>query len=271
MTVFQDPRFSQKLPGNVAYGFFGRQGGVSTGENASLNADARKDDSAQNVAQNRRIIMNELGAGAPAMLLTLDQVHGTECIVVDDPLPYADGWTKADALVTTRPGIALGILTADCAPVLLAGATRSGAPVIGAAHAGWRGAVDGILQSTIAAMKDCGAEEDTICASVGPCIGARASVYEVTEDFMEPFLQQSPENYRFFKSTDNLGYVFFDFQDYVEHELRRGGIAHVSCVRRDTCYEEDAFFSYRRCMQRKERDGGRQLSTIVIRNAAEGV
>jgi YfiH family protein len=163
-------------------------------------------------------------------------------------------------LVSRRPGIALGVLTADCAPVLLADA---GAGVVAAAHAGWRGALDGVLEATVAAMEKLGARRARIRAAIGPCIGRQS--YEVGPEFPAPFLGQTPANDRFFWPAERRGHFLFDLAGYVADRLERLGLAAVSTSGRDTCAEEADFFSYRRACRRGESDYGRLLSVIALK------
>ncbi len=241
------------VPG-IAHGFFGRAGGVSGGIYAGLNAGFGSRDRAADVAENRRRARCGLDARA-AHLVTLYQVHGRDVVRVEAPWP--DGASpKADAMVTRQPGIALGVLAADCVPVLLAAGNGS---VIGAAHAGWRGALGGVLEAVVAAMRADGAVD--LRAAVGPCI-ARAS-YEVGAEFRQQFLAADPANDRFFAEPETGGgRPHFDLAGYVVARLAGLGVA-VAATGGDTCAEEDRFFSYRRSCQRAEGDYGRNLSAIV--------
>jgi hypothetical protein len=162
-------------------------------------------------------------------------------------------------MVTTRPGVALGILTADCAPVLFADRK---ARVVGAAHAGWRGAVSGVLDATVAAMAKHGARPETLVAAVGPCI-AQAS-YEVGPEFPAPFLAEDPAHAAFFRPSQRAGHFMFDLGGYVAKRLKTLGIAAVHRLTNDTCREEDRFFSYRRACLRGEKDYGREISVIAL-------
>jgi YfiH family protein len=241
----------------VRHGFFSRRGGVSSGLFASLNCGFGSADNADDVAANRARAARELGVAADA-LVTAYQVHSARAAVVTKPWRPSEA-PKVDALVTRVPGLALGILTADCAPVLFA---DNEAGVIGAAHAGWRGAVDGVLEATLAAMAELGAEPERIAAAVGPCI-AQAS-YEVGPEFPKPFLDQDPANARFFVPAARQGHFMFDLAGYCTAKLRALGLAMVSWIGRDSCAEADAFFSYRRACLKGERQYGRNLSAIVI-------
>jgi len=241
----------------VRHGFFTRQGGVSAGIYASLNCGYGSNDDAANVTENRRRVLATIGLPAEALATTY-QVHSADVAEVTKPWPL-DSRPRVDAMVTTRPGIALGIATADCAPVLLADPE---AGVIGAAHAGWRGAVTGVVEAVVRNMVERGAEPARMCAAVGPCI-AQAS-YEVGPEFPQPFLQQDPENRRFFVPSKRESRFMFDLPGYVVSRLQRLGIANAAAVDRDTCAEADMFFSYRRTTLAGEKDYGRGLSVITL-------
>ncbi len=240
----------------IRHGFFTRAGGVSDGIYGSLNCGFGSDDSADNVAVNRERAMARLDLDRHA-LVTVYQVHGTAVHVVDGTARAAP--PCADAMVTGTPGAALGILTADCAPVLLA---EPGAGVIGAAHAGWRGALDGVLEATIAAMEALGARRASIHAAIGPCI-ARDS-YQVGPEFPERFTALDAANDRFFGPSDRPGHFVFDLEGYVAARLGAAGIAGIDAAGRDTCAEDEHFFSYRRSTLRGEPDYGRGLSAITL-------
>jgi len=242
----------------IAHGFFGRQGGVSEGPFDSLNCALTTGDRPEDIAENRRRAADALGI-APSNLVSTYQIHSADVVEVDTPWPL-DARPKADAMVTRRPGIMLGILTADCAPVLFADA-RAG--VIGAAHAGWRGAKFGVADATVAAMKKLGADPARIEAVIGPCI-AQAS-YEVGPEFPGPFLAEDPGNARFFRRAAREGRHMFDLAGYIEHRLERLGIRSIERLDRDTCAEADRFFSYRRTCLAGETRFGCELSAIAIR------
>ncbi len=243
--------------GAVRHAFFTREGGVSGGIYASRNCGFGSADSAANVTRNRDRCLAELDAGATA-LVTACQTHSADVATVAVPWP-PDAAPAADALVTRRPGLALGILTADCAPVLLADAA---AGVIGAAHAGWKGALGGVLEATIAAMTALGAAPERITAGIGPCIGARS--YEVDAGFRDRFLADSAGNHAFFVAAPRPGHVLFDLAGYVAQRLGAAGIGRVEAAPHDTCAEEALFFSYRRATHRGEPDYGRCLSAIAL-------
>ncbi len=258
---FTEGHFTDNDKGPVFHAFFSRNGGVSHGIYNSLNCGRGSDDEPENVQKNYEAIGKVLGVPA-GRILTLYQVHGDTCLIARVP-PSDSERPKADAHVTDVPGLALGILTADCAPVLFSGQKEDGSPVIGAAHAGWKGAVGGILDSTIARMKELGAVPASIKACIGPCIGAAS--YEVSEGFIAPFMAESEENERFFMAGRREGHLMFDLAGYCAARLARAGVSRVYIKDLDTFYNEEDFFSYRRTTHRKEPDYGRQLSAIVIR------
>lgn len=239
----------------VPHGFLGRRGGVSQGIHAGLNVGLGSEDAAEVVAENRRRATEAVLPGA--QLVTLFQVHSAEAVVVTQSFEQALR-PHADALVTDRPGLALGILTADCAPVLLADRE---AGVVGAAHAGWKGAIGGVTDSTLAAMEQLGARRERISAAVGPCI-ARAS-YEVDADFVRRFAEADPENERFFTDTRE-GHAQFDLEAYVVHRLASAGVRRIEALGLDTYADPEQFFSYRRATHRGEPDYGRQIAIIGL-------
>jgi purine-nucleoside/S-methyl-5'-thioadenosine phosphorylase / adenosine deaminase len=246
------------LAGNgIRHGFFTREGGVSDGIFVSLNCGFGSADASTNVTENRGRAMDTLGL-ARDRLVTCYQVHSPRVAVVD-AVWTLDDRPRADAMVTRRTGIALGILTADCAPVLLADAE---AGVIGAAHAGWRGALTGVLEATVQAMVELGASPSRLRAGIGPCI-AQAS-YEVGPEFPAPFLAESPANTGFFLPAPRTGHLVFDLAGYVAQKLGRLGLASIELTGGDTAAEADRFFSYRRACHRKEPDYGRALSAIAL-------
>lgn len=241
--------------GDVPHGFLGRCGGVSQGVVAGLNVGLGSQDDPAAVAENRRRAAAAVLPGAP--LASLYQVHSADVVRVNAAYPDAER-PHADALVTERPGLLLGILTADCAPVLFADAQ---AGVVGAAHAGWKGALAGVTDATIAAMEKIGARRDRIAAAIGPCI-ARAS-YEVDEGFLGRFAAVDPENERFFASGRDGRYQF-DLEAYVTHRLAAAGVARVEALGLDTYAQPDRFYSYRRATHKGEPDYGRQISLIGL-------
>ncbi|MET0239186.1 MAG: peptidoglycan editing factor PgeF [Sphingobium sp.] len=239
----------------VAHGFLGRRGGVSTGIHAGLNVGLGSDDDRDAILENRERALDAVLPGAT--LVTLHQVHSPTVVTVSRPIP-ADARPEADALVTDRPGLLLGVLTADCVPVLLADRE---AGVIGAAHAGWKGAIAGVTDSTLSAMEALGADRARITAAIGPCIG-RAS-YEVSEAFIEPFIAQDAENARFF-GAGQPGHLMFDIAAYVAARLAGAGVGRVDLLDEDTYTQPERFFSFRRSCHHKEPGYGRQISLIGL-------
>lgn len=239
----------------VPHGFLGRQGGVSTGAVAGLNVGLGSGDDPAAIAENRRRAVEAVLPGGA--LATVYQVHSADVVaasgaIADDVRP------RADALVTATPGVILGILTADCVPVLLADAE---AQVIGAAHAGWRGAIDGVTDATVAAMERLGARRDRIAAVTGPCIGRRS--YEVGAEFIARFVSADPANERFFVDG-RAGHAWFDIEAYVAARLAAAGIGRVEMLGLDTYRDEARFYSFRRATHRGEAGYGRQFSLIGL-------
>lgn len=241
----------------VRHGFFTRRGGVSQGIYASLNCSFGSRDDAAHVAENRERVRTNLDA-QPMGLCTLYQCHSATVVRVIDPFPNGQ-FPKADAMVTTTPGIALGVMGADCAPVLLA---DSEAKVVGAAHAGWKGARSGVIESIVHEMTRLGAEHANILACIGPAIQQRS--YEVGSEFRRQFLEETADNEKFFEASRELDRFRFDLPAYVESRLGAAGIKHVENVGCDTVTEEDTFFSYRRATLADEPDYGRQISVIAL-------
>jgi len=244
------------LPG-IRHGFFTRDGGVSDGLYRSLNCGFGSGDTAERVAENRAQAMATLDL-PPAALVGVHQIHSAEAVTVETPWPPAAN-PRADALVTARHGVALGILTADCVPVLFADAE---ARVIGAAHAGWKGALGGVIEATVAAMVRLGARPGTIHAAIGPAIGGTS--YEVGPEFPDRFLAQDAANARFFRPAARHGHFLCDLPAYVEDRLRRLGCGAIENSGLDTLTDEARFFSYRRTTLRGEPDYGRGLSAIAL-------
>lgn len=242
----------------VDHGFFTREGGVSQGLYASLNCGFGSADTPVRVAENRARAVAALGRPT-ARLCTLVQTHSARVAVLDR-FPTDDRRPEADALVTRTPGLALGILTADCAPVLLADAS---AGVIGAVHAGWRGALGGVIEAAITAMTTLGAEAGRTVAAIGPCIGKTS--YEVGPEFAAPFLDADAANAEFFAPAAGAGRTRFDLAGFVARRLEAHGIGEVARTPADTCADGERFFSYRRARLNRETDYGRQLSALVLR------
>lgn len=273
----------------IPHGFLGRRGGVSTGIHAGLNVGWGSDDERAAIAENRRRAGEAVLPGAA--LVTVHQVHSPDVVTVTAPWPD-DARPKADGLVTNRPGLLLGVLTADCAPVLLADAE---AGVIGAAHAGWKGALGGVTDSTVAAMEALGAQRERIAAAIGPCI-AQAS-YEVDYAFVARFIAANPANARFFDPPSppgrgrgwgldagvelpsqpfpsgeghsgsrqaRPGHAWFDLEGYVAMRLAAAGVGTVEKLGLDTYADESRFYSYRRATHRGEPGYGREIAVIGL-------
>jgi len=241
----------------VQHRFFTRRGGVSTGLFSSLNCGYGSADAPENVRENRRRAAEQFGLDEPD-LQTVHQIHSADVLMVAAERWSSPGAPKADGLVTDRPGVALGVMAADCAPVLLADGVAS---VIGAAHAGWKGALGGVVDATIAAMEKLGARRERIRVVVGPCIGPES--YEVGPEFPAPFLAQDEANAAFFRSATRVGHFMFDLPGYLVHRIARNGVA-VSATGHDTLSGTDDFFSYRRNTLQGVRDYGRGLSAIAL-------
>ncbi len=240
---------------DVRHGFLGRVGGVSEGVCRGLNTGLGSSDDPAQVAENRRRAVEAVAPGA--VLASPYQVHSADVVAVTSPYEDAER-PHADALVTDRPGLVLGIVTADCAPVLFADVE---AGVVGAAHAGWKGALGGVTDATITAMEALGADRARIAAAVGPCI-ARAS-YEVDAAFRARFAAETHENDRFF-ADGKAGHAWFDLEAYVTHRLASAGIGRVETLGQDTYSQPDRFYSYRRATHHGETDYGRQISLIAL-------
>jgi YfiH family protein len=250
MLILQSPSLSFS---GIAHGFFGRTGGFSTGIYDSLNCGPGSGDDPALVTRNRERIADHFHAE----LVTLHQVHSATAVPVS--LAWGDARPQADGVATSTPGIALGILTADCAPVLFADAK---ARVIGAAHAGWKGAIGGIVESTLAAMEELGAARANISAAVGPCI-AQAN-YEVGAEFRDRFADEDAQNTKYFRASDRARHFRFDLEAYVLDRLRGAGLRDVKGLCADTYARETDFFSFRRATHRSEANYGRQISVIVL-------
>ncbi|WP_111734400.1 peptidoglycan editing factor PgeF [Roseovarius amoyensis] len=238
----------------LRHGFFTRRGGASSGIFAGLNCGLGSSDQAEIVQINRARVADAM-AVPPEALITVHQVHSAEVAVIDGPAP---GRLTADAMVTDRPGLALAVLTADCQPVLFADAQAS---VIGAAHAGWRGALDGVLDATLDTMERLGANRSDIRAAIGPTISQAA--YEVGPEFLDDFMAEDPDNHRFF-ANGNEGRYQFDLPAYGLHRLRSAGIGHAEWTRHCTYSDAGRFYSYRRATHAAEADYGRLLSAIRL-------
>jgi polyphenol oxidase len=241
----------------VRHAFFTRRGGVSKGLFASLNCGFGSTDSADNVTRNRTIALDRLGL-PPDRLVTCRQIHSAVVVTVESPWRRGDT-PSADGIVARVPGLALGVLAADCAPVLL---HDPFARVIGAAHAGWRGALGGVVEATVARMVAIGAEARHIRAGIGPCIGP--SSYEVGPEFPRPVVAEDPAAEAYFTAAPRAGHFLFDLAAYVENRLSRAGVRIVQRTLLDTVAEEERFFSYRRACLRGETAYGLGLSAIAL-------
>jgi hypothetical protein len=238
--------------------FFGRKGGVSQGIFASLNCGPGSGDSREAVIENRRIALESLGGGQGATLVTLYQIHSAKSVSVAMPWKLGEA-PQADAMATNVPGIALGILTADCAPVLFSDAETG---VIGAAHAGWKGALGGVIESALCAMEQLSAKRQRIAATIGPCISQEN--YEVGADFRDRFVEADTANARYFVAAARPGHWRFDLEAYVALRLAQASVGNITRLCACTYADESRFFSFRRATHRSEADYGRQLSAIML-------
>ncbi len=253
--MIQDPRLSAQS--GLSHGFFGRVGGASTGIYASLNAGPGSADKATHVAANRDRTGAALGLER-GRIITAYQTHSCDVITVESPWEI-EAAPRADGMITRVPGLGLGVLTADCAPILLADGK---ARVIAATHAGWRGALGGVIEATISAMVALGAQPQRITAAIGPCIGQHS--YEVGPEFPAPFLSQNPANEVFFRAARKKAHYLFNIGGYVAACLVGAGLAPPPPPTLDTCAREDQFFSYRRSLRNGEPDYGRNISVIAL-------
>ena len=243
------------IPG-LRHAFFSREGGVSEGIYAGLNGGTGSNDDAARVAENRRRMAEQMGV-APDRLLTLYQVHSPDVVVATAPW---DGGArpKADAIVTSTEGLAIGVTAADCGPILL---VDPGARVIGAAHAGWKGALTGVLESTVDAMEKLGADRSGIVAAIGPMI--RQNSYEVGSEFVERFLEADAEHAMFFLPAERDRHAMFDLAGFIRMRLENAGVLMIDDTGVDT-YTDERFYSYRRSVHRKEADYGRHVHAIAL-------
>jgi polyphenol oxidase len=243
--------------GDIRHAFFTRDGGVSPGIYASLNAGVGSNDVPDNVAANRARMATLLGV-ASERFLTCYQIHSPNVVVADAPWS-AQARPRADAIVTSTPGLAIGVSTADCGPVLFA---DPDARIVGAAHAGWRGALAGVTDATIAAMERLGAARERIVAAIGPMI--RQPNYEVGLDLVERFIAADPANRRFFAPAARDGHFMFDLAGYVASRLAAAGVGAIEDLGACTYADPDRFYSYRRMTHRGETDYGRHINAIVL-------
>jgi hypothetical protein len=245
------------VPG-LRHAFFTRDGGVSDGIYAGLNGGLGSNDDPAHVAENRRRMAEQMGV-APTHLIGVHQIHSPDALVATGPWPSADR-PKADAIVTRNEGLAIGVTTADCGPILF---VDPKARVIGAAHAGWKGALTGVLESTVDAMEKLGADRNGMVAAIGPLI--RQPSYEVGSEFVERFINADAENALFFLPGGRNGHAMFDLAGFIRMRLENAGILMIDDLGVDT-YSDERFFSYRRSVHRKEPDYGRHVHAIALEN-----
>jgi YfiH family protein len=242
---------------STEHAFFTRRGGVSSGIYATLNCGPGSGDDPDDINENRSLAADQLGIPEP-LLCTMYQVHGNDVVFVTKPWA-PDQRPRADAMVTQTPGLALGILTADCVPVLFFDPITK---TIGAAHAGWQGALKGIVGATVRAMTELGSQPAAIKAAIGPAIQQLS--YEVGPDLHTRFLTRDDSHERFFIPSRKAGHFMLDLPGFVEAELEKAGLLEIENLNRDTYDEHEFFFSYRRATHRGETDYGRQLSAIAL-------
>ena len=242
---------------NIRHGFFTRNGGVSKGIHASLNCGLSGYFEDAEVAENRRRVAEQIGV-LPENLLSCLQVHSPDVVTVTRAWEKS-GRPKADGMVTKEKGIALGILTADCLSVLFADAKEG---VIGAAHAGWQGALSGVIENTVMAMEELGASRRGLCAALGPCIWQNS--YEVGPEFPAPFMAEDPAQEKYFRPAFRSDHYMFDLPGYVTGKLRALGLRDIEASPADTYADEARFFSYRRDCHRGAGGGGRLISAIAL-------
>jgi len=242
------------IPG-LRHTFFSRDGGVSGGIYASLNGGIGSNDDPGNVAENRRRMAEQMGV-RPENFLSVWQIHSPDAVVASGPWPGER--PRADAIVTRTEGLAIGATAADCGPILF---VDPSARVIGAAHAGWKGALTGVLESTVAAMEKLGAERSGIVAAIGPLI--RQHSYEVGGEFVERFIEADAENATFFLPSTREGHAMFDLAAFIRMRLENAGVLMIDDTGIDT-YSDERFYSYRRSVHRKEPDYGRHVHAIAL-------
>ena len=243
------------IPG-LRHAFFTREGGVSDGVYAGLNGGLGSNDDPAHVRENRRRMADQMGV-APEHFLSVHQIHSPDVVVATGPWP-SEVRPRADAIVTRTEGIAIGVTTADCGPILFA---DPAARVIGAAHAGWKGALTGVLESTIEAMVKLGADRGSMVVAIGPLI--RQNSYEVGSEFVERFLAADAGNATFFIPSSRAGHSMFDLAGFIRMRLERAGVLMIDDIGVDT-YSDERFYSYRRSVHRKEPDYGRHVHAIVL-------
>jgi YfiH family protein len=242
------------IPG-LRHAFFTREGGVSGGIYEGLNGGLGSNDDAAHVAENRRRMAEQMGV-APDRFLSLHQIHSPDAVIATGPWPGAK--PRADALVTCTEGLAIGVTAADCGPILFVDPT---ARVIGAAHAGWKGALTGVIESTVDAMEELGAARGGIVAAIGPLI--RQHSYEVGGEFVERFLDADASHAGYFIPSDRTGHSMFDLAGFIRMRLENAGVLMIDDIGVDT-YSDERFYSYRRSVHRKETDYGRHVHAIAL-------
>jgi hypothetical protein len=242
------------IPG-LRHAFFTREGGVSGGIYEGLNGGLGSNDDAAHVAENRRRMAEQMGV-TPDRLLNLHQIHSSDAVVATGP--WQGDKPRGDALVTRTEGLAIGITAADCGPVLL---VDPAARVIGSAHAGWKGALTGVIESTVEAMEKLGADRSGMVAAIGPLI--RQHSYEVGGEFVERFLDADADNATFFIPSDRAGHSMFDLAGFIRMRLENAGVLMIDDIGVDT-YSDERFYSYRRSVHRKEPDYGRHVHAIAL-------
>jgi YfiH family protein len=242
------------IPG-LRHAFFSREGGVSGGIYEGLNGGLGSNDDAAHVAENRRRMAAHMGV-TPDRFLSLHQIHSPDAVIATGPWPGAK--PRADALVTCTEGLAIGVTAADCGPILFVDPT---ARVIGAAHAGWKGALTGVIESTVDAMEELGAARGDIVAAIGPLI--RQHSYEVGGEFVERFLDADASHARYFIPSDRTGYSMFDLAGFIRMRLENAGVLMIDDIGVDT-YSDERFYSYRRSVHRNEPDYGRHVHAIAL-------
>jgi polyphenol oxidase len=243
------------IPG-LRHAFFTRDGGVSEGIYGNLNGGLGSNDDPANVRENRRRMAEQMGV-APKHFLSVHQIHSPDAVVATGPWQSV-ARPKADAIVTKAEGLAIGVTAADCGPILL---VDPNARVIGAAHAGWKGALTGIVESTIAAMEELGAERNSMVAAIGPLI--RQPSYEVGDEFVERFIAQDADNAMFFLPAAREGHAMFDLAGLIRMRLENAGVLMIDDLGVDT-YSDERFYSYRRSVHRREPDYGRHVHAIIL-------
>ncbi|CAK01153.1 peptidoglycan editing factor PgeF [Bartonella tribocorum] len=240
----------------IKHGFFTRQAGVSKNFCHNLNVGKGSNDQPEHIVQNHLLIANYFSIEVQNFV-TVNQIHSCNVVVVNQA--FIDEPPKADALVTSTPGLVIGILTADCGPILFADPQ---AGVIAATHAGWRGSLNGIIEKTIAVMEKQGAKRQAIIAALGPCIGPH--YYEVTSEFYNQFIECHSEFQKYFLKTEKVNHFHFNLWAFITNQLKEAGV-NASCVELCTYQNEQNFFSYRRAIHRNEPDYGRQISAIMLK------